>query len=411
MNIALFSDSYLPTKSGIVTVVTQLRDQLLKAGHKVYLVVPMTTEDYEDFSPTIYQSHSIPLGLGTDQFVANPNMHHLISFLKDKKIDIIHCHTEFGVGKSGLRAARILKIPAICTIHTMWVDFYRYYIPFSKFIKPNLIDHIMNSYYRKFTALIAVSSKGKKYYKKPKMIPQSPIVVIPNSIDKSKFMKSNNGEEIITDLRAKYQIQNTDVLLLFVGRLGEEKRVFELLEQCKKLVSMRENCRVMFVGNGPAYEKMLENAKSQIQNNQIIFTGFIPWDQVHNYYKMADIFITASLSEMHSMTILEAQLNSLPIVARKDESYEDSVFDCQNGYLCATDTELLDKMLTLSNSKELRDAFSKKALEATHSFTIETNLNRTLIMYQEVIKAFPGKIDEDAVQKKINECYVSESEL
>ena len=68
-------------------------------------------------------------------------------------------------------------------------------------------------------------------------------------------------------------------------------------------------------------------------------------------------------------------------------------------------------MLTLSDSKELRDAFSQKALEATHSFTIETNLNRTLIMYQEVIKAFPGKIDEDAVQKKINECYVAESEL
>ena len=404
MNIALFSDSYLPTKSGIVTVVIQLREQLMKMGHNVVLVVPRTTNDYEEYSPDIYQSHSLPLGLGTDQFVANPNMHHLISFLKDKNIDIIHCHSEFGVGKSGLRAARILGIPAICTIHTMWVDFYRYYVPFSKFIKPALIDRIAISFYRKCAALIAVSSKGKNYYKKPDMIPQMPIVTIPNSIDQEKFMKTPATPQELDELRQKHNIKESDVVLLFVGRHGEEKRVFELLTLCKKLVGMRDNCKVMFVGNGPAYEAMVNDAQKEINQGKIIFTEFIPWQEVHKYYELADIFITASLSEMHSMTILEAQMNKLPIVTRKDESYADSVFDGVNGFLTDTDGELLDKMIELVDSKEMRQRFAAESLRIAGTFSIDTYMKRTLIMYQEVIKAFPGKIDEETVQKLISEC-------
>ncbi len=402
MNIALFSDSYLPTKSGIVTVVIQLREQLMKMGHNVVLVVPRTTNDYEEYSPDIYQSHSLPLGLGTDQFVANPNMHHLISFLKDKNIDIIHCHSEFGVGKSGLRAARILGIPAICTIHTMWVDFYRYYVPFSKFIKPALIDRIAISFYRKCAALIAVSSKGKTYYKKPDMIPQMPIVTIPNSIDQEKFMKTPATPQELKEIKQKHNIKDSDVVLLFVGRHGEEKRVFELLTLCKKLVGMRDNCKVMFVGNGPAYEAMVNDAQKEINQGKIIFTGFIPWQEVHKYYELADIFITASLSEMHSMTILEAQMNKLPIVTRKDESYADSVFDGVNGFLADTDSQLLDKMIELVDSKEMRQRFATESLRIAGTFSIETYMKRTLIMYEEVIKAFPGKIDEEAVQKKMN---------
>ncbi|MBO4533081.1 MAG: glycosyltransferase [Treponema sp.] len=402
MNIALFSDSYLPTKSGIVTVVIQLREQLMKLGHNVVLVVPRTTNDYDEYSPDIYQSHSLPLGLGTDQFVANPNMHHLISFLKEKKIDIIHCHSEFGVGKSGLRAARILGIPVICTIHTMWVDFYRYYIPFSKFIKPSVIDHIAISFYRKCSALIAVSSKGKNYYKRPNMIPYMPIVTIPNSIDQDKFMKTPTPAHELEALRQKNNIKPDDVVLLFVGRHGEEKRVFELLTLCKKLVSQRTNCKVMFVGNGPAYEAMVNDAKTEINQGKIIFTGFIPWQEVHKYYELADIFITASLSEMHSMTILEAQMNNLPIVTRKDESYADSVFDGVNGFLTDTDSQLLDKMLELVDSKEKREKFGVESGRIAGTFSIDTYMKRTLIMYEQVIKAFPGKIDEEQVQKMMN---------
>ena len=58
MTIALFSDSYLPTKSGIVTVVVQLQEQLKKMGHKVILVTVETTDEYETYDPDIYRNLS-----------------------------------------------------------------------------------------------------------------------------------------------------------------------------------------------------------------------------------------------------------------------------------------------------------------------------------------------------------------
>ena len=49
MNIALFSDSYLPTKSGVVTVVIQLRKILEEMGHHVVIVtVSSNDKDYEE---------------------------------------------------------------------------------------------------------------------------------------------------------------------------------------------------------------------------------------------------------------------------------------------------------------------------------------------------------------------------
>jgi 1,2-diacylglycerol 3-alpha-glucosyltransferase len=403
MTIALFSDSYLPTKSGIVTVVVQLREQLIKMGHRVILVTVSTTDEYTTNDPDIYRVHSVPLGLGTDQYLAIPAMHPLIHFLKAQNVQIIHCHTEFGVGKAGLRAARILKIPAICTTHTMWVDFYKYYLPhFQKIMRPGMVVGFMNHFYRKFHALIGVSIKARNYYKQPDMLPQVPSVIIPNSIDSDKFLSSHSTEEEKQALRMKLGIEKDDVMLLFVGRIGEEKRVIELLQVFKNVTKKNPKIKAVLVGNGPAYDELIYSAKNEILEKKIIFTGFIDWQKVHTYYETSDIFVTASLSEMHSMTILEAQLTGLPVVLRRDDSYLDSVYHGQNGYLCNTEREMEKRILELAGDKRKREAFSRRALDVTKKFTIETHVLKTLKVYEEVIKAYPGKIDENKVMKMLD---------
>ena len=403
MTIALFSDSYLPTKSGIVTVVVQLQEQLKKLGHRVILVTVETTDEYETYDPDIYRVHSVALGLGTDQFVGIPAMHPLIHFLKDAGVELIHCHTEFGIGKAGLRAAHVLKIPAICTTHTMWTDFYKYYLSFGKIISPKIINGIMKKYYGKFDSLIGVSTKARNYFKQEGMLPNMPSVIIPNAIDKEKFQKAHISQEQKLALRKSYNINPDDIMLLFVGRIGEEKRVFELLKVCQNLSKKNKKIKMVFVGNGPAYEDMLKKASAEIASKQIIFTGFIEWTKVSEYYESADIFVTTSLSEMHSMTILEAQLSGLPIIVRRDESYLDSVFDGENGYLTDTEEEMEEKILELAADSDKRKRFGERSLEITKRFTIEAHIKKTLKVYEEVMKAYPGKINDIEVMKEIED--------
>ncbi len=401
MTIALFSDSYFPTKSGVVTVVVQLREQLIKLGHKVLLVTVETTEDYKSDDPLVYQAKSKPLGLGTDQFIAIPFLPHLVKFLKENNVDLIHCHTEFGIGAAAIYCSKRLHIPAICTTHTMWTEFYKYYIPFAKLISPRVVTKFMRTFYKRFDALIAVSTKARNYTKSRKMIPKMPSVVIPNSIDNSKFAKTSLTAHEKQKLRKQYGIKNKDVVLLFLGRIAEEKRVFELLKICKEIVKKCETCKVLFVGNGPAHASLMNMSTREIDEGKIIFTGFVEWQKVHNFYETADIFITASLSEMHSMTILEAELSSLPIVVRDDESYYDCVFNGQNGFLCKTDEEMQEKIIKLIYDENKRKAFSAKSLEITKNFTIENYMKKTLYVYEQVIKKYPAKINDIQIMKEL----------
>ena len=71
MNIALFSDSYLPTKSGVVTVVIQLRKILEEMGHHVVIVtVSSNDKDYEEEpDPNIMRVMSILSPLGEGQYI------------------------------------------------------------------------------------------------------------------------------------------------------------------------------------------------------------------------------------------------------------------------------------------------------------------------------------------------------
>ena len=314
---------------------------------------------------------------------------------------MIHCHTEFGIAKAGLYCAKKLHIPSICTTHTMWTDFYKYYLPLGQLIPVRFIQNYMNRFYRQFDSLIGVSTKARNYFKQKGMIPKTPSVIVPNAIDEGKFQQKHLSSAERKKIRKSYGIKDSDIVLLFLGRVAEEKRVFELLNMCQNLVERNSSIKVMFVGNGPAYSDMTKMAAKEISEGKIIFTGFIDWSLVHNFYESSDIFITASLSEMHSMTILEAELSSLPVVVRRDESYFDSVFDGENGYLCDNEDEMEEKILELVKNEKLRKKMASRSLELTDNFSIENHIKRTLFVYDEVIRVYPKRINDIDVMERM----------
>lgn len=402
MTIALIMDCYSPTKNGVITVVMQLQNQLKKMGHRVLLICPETTPEFATVDSDIYRVKSLPDDImKSDQFFSTPfDKKGICRFLRENKADIIHCHTDFALGWSGIYAAKKLKIPAICTTHTMWPDNLKH-LKFFRIIPSKSIFDFMVNYYKKFDALIGVSSKSKNYYKKSKKLSKMPSVIIPNAIDTKKFEGIHISKQEKHELRTKYGVQDDEVLFLFLGRIAQEKRVFELSEQCVKLVENNQKAKVMFVGKGPAYNDLTKKLENQIKSKKIIFTGYVDWAKTHEFYEAADVFITASLSEMHSMTILEAQLCSLPIVARNDESYADCVIPNVNGYLANSDEELYENMVEMANNEQKRKLYAKNALEQTKNFSLEENVKKTVFVYEEVIKAYPKKIDENDVAKRM----------
>ena len=104
MNIALFTDSYLPTKSGIVTVVLQLRKALEDMGHHVVVVTVNTKEEESAIAEREKDENVLRIRsvrgdwLGVpDQYIGFPHEKKILKFLTKHNVQIIHSHTEFFV--------------------------------------------------------------------------------------------------------------------------------------------------------------------------------------------------------------------------------------------------------------------------------------------------------------------------
>ncbi len=382
MNIALFLDCYLPMKNGVLTSVLNLKEGLEKSGHRA-VVVGVQVKGYRNGDKNVLLCPLVSFDFGTKQGygLGLVNRKNLYGFLRKNKVEIIHTHTEYAIGLAGKFAAKKLGLPRVSTFHTMWEE-YSNYSPLLK-IKP-LIRNYLKYYYTGTSVITAPSIKAKKY--SDLINPEIPKVVIPNAIDLHKFKAEPIGKEELAALRKKHGIQAGDKIIVFLGRIGPEKRVEALFDTLAPVLKKNSGFKLLFIGDGPALEDLKRQAAKLGIGNQVIFTGFVEWEKVHKYFALADLFASASLSEVHPMTFIEALMSGLPIVARKDDSYLDLVESGQNGYLTDTDREIGRKSEEILKSEKILAEFSAKSLEISQRFSIENHVNKMTALYEQVLE-------------------------
>jgi len=117
---------------------------------------------------------------------------------------------------------------------------------------------------------------------------------------------------------------------------------------------------------------------------QAILTGSVRWEQIHRLYSIADVFVTASLSEVQPMTLIEASMCGLPIVARHDPAYTGLVLDDYNGYLVASDRAIAARALDLLHDEGKRQRFSENARSLSEEFSAENHVRQLEALYRQV---------------------------
>ena len=388
MNIAIFSDCFVPIKNGVVTSILQLKEGLENKGHKV-LIITSDVPNYTDKDKNIYRLPSVKAGLGTEQRFAFFNQGPINRFLKKKNIEIIHTHTEFSIGYSGKWAAKKLKIPHVHTTHTMWEE-YNHYILNGRLVSKKMVRNILKTFLKNTDAFICPSIKAKKYYHE--LLPNIPTVIIHNGIDILKFKSSHNSKAEIMQLRKEFGLKKSDKIIIFVGRIGKEKRILELFNSVLPLLKNDSHIKMIFVGEGPALKELIKLSTAYYLYKQCVFTGFVNWELINRLYSIANIFVTASLSEVQPMTLIEASMCGLPIIARNDESYLDLVQNNKNGYLVNSDEEITIKLNELLNNKEKLKEFSKMSLIISQSYTAENHSKKIEEFYKKTIELYPDKL-------------------
>ena len=168
--------------------------------------------------------------------------------------------------------------------------------------------------------------------------------------------------------------------------IAEEKNIPFLINITEDLIKINPNFKLLIIGDGPdkeAYEKL---TKEKHCENNIIFTGKVPWDDIPIYYQLANAFISASQSETQGLTIIEAMAASLPVLCIDDESFADTVINDLNGYLFKDENEAKQIILKLIKDKKLLNNMQINARNSAELHSSKYFAEKVLDVYKLAIK-------------------------
>lgn len=355
MRIGIFTETYTPYISGLVTSELMLKNALEKKGHTVYVVTAnLTSSKYEyDEKERVLRIPGIPTGI-YDSRLTSIYPIKAINKIKSWNLEVIHSQTEFAIGTFARLFAKQYNIPIVHTYHTMYED-YVHYITKGHFDKSSkkLVEYLTKFYCDKtINELIVPTKKAYDLFKEKYNVKRN-IHIVPTGIEVERFYKEKIDIKKIRELKKKYNFSKRDFIAIFVGRIAEEKNVPFLIEVTENIIKEKPNFKLLIIGDGPDKENYENMVKERNLEKNIIFTGKVAWEAIPIYYQLGDVFVSASQSETQGLTIIEAMAASLPALCIDDESFRNTVIDDLNGYLFKDKKECKKIILKLMNDKKL----------------------------------------------------------
>ena len=230
--------------------------------------------------------------------------------------------------------------------------------------------------------VLCVSNYIASNFKKVTGIDENKLKVLRNGIDYDRFSKEidNNTKKA---LKGKYDIKDSDKVILFTGRITKEKGIKELISSLKEL--KHDNYKLLILGSvlnsiklKTTYQEEIEELVEDMKD-KVTFTGFINYDDISNYYAIADFAVLPSICEDAApLTVIEALVSGLPIITTRSGGIPEYAKD--GSAIILEKDENLVKNLTISIDSLLEDEnrlseMSKKAKEVSKDLTLENFYN------------------------------------
>lgn len=233
---------------------------------------------------------------------------------------------------------------------------------------------------RKVNKIIAISESTKKDVMRLFHVPEGKIEVIYEAADEIYHPIEDSG--ILTQIRSKYKIPNK--FILFVGVLEPRKNIARLIQAFSILKKKFEYKLVIVGGSGWFYDEIFEQVRRLHLEGEIIFTGYVPREDLQALYNAAELFIYPSLYEGFGLPPLEALACGTPVITSNVSSLPEVVGDAAllvDPYNIEEMTQAMYRVLT---DRNLRYSMIDKGLRQAKKFSWKRTAQETLQVYKEV---------------------------
>jgi glycosyltransferase involved in cell wall biosynthesis len=381
LHIAFFTNFYLPVVNGVTHSVESFRVKLTDLGHNVF-VFAQADNSYKDVAPFIFRYPSLTLPVYVEVPAVIPVSPFIDQLLPALKLDIIHTHHPFLLGRTAARKAEELDLPLVFTFHTQYQE-YTHYVPLPQEAFQEFLKGTIKNWLRGFMRLcqhVVVPSESMKEILIQDYGLRDLYTVIPTGIDFEPYRHAG-GKALRTQ-----EGWEDDKLLVSTGRLAIEKNWTVLLQSMQKVHQKHPDMRLVIIGDGPEKRALQEQAAELGIAERVTFTGELPFEQVPTYLKAADLFAFASVTETQGLVTMEAMAAGLPVVAVDASGTRDIVQNGKQGFLVPNDSDALaDAINRLLDSPDLRKKFQRNALKRAKVFDMKNCARQMVKVYEQAI--------------------------
>lgn len=290
--------------------------------------------------------------------------------LLQKEVDIVHIHVS-DRGSAFRQAittmvAWLLQRPVILHAHSP--DFHLFYSHL-----PHIIKAALRWTFCRSARFIVLSDSWKNFYMDNFGFKADQIVVLPNPV-------KIPGE-------IPQRISSKKVKFLFLGRIGERKGVFDLIEAFSTLLEQEKHSSELIIAGDGEVEKARNIVKNLQLERYINILNWVNEEQRDALLEKADVFVLPSYNEGMPMALLEAMSWGLPVITTPVGGIPEVVIPNHNGLLvkpgCIQD--LLSAMQSLIIDRELRRRLGENARKSVKLFDAKNYLASLLDIYRSVL--------------------------
>ena len=377
LRVAIFSDSALPILNGVSVSVDALVSELRNQGHSVHIFTARFP-GYRDPDPNTYRCRAIETPISRGYPVCYPPFYRMLLKFRRHEFDVIHTHTPFMLGMVGFRWAESHSIPIVSTYHTLY-DRYAHYFKLlpHRYIRFRIAKHT-NFYYNRMDHVITPSEASFKWLRRHSVT--APITVIPTGIPRGPILPR-------LDARNALGISPDQKVMLYVGRLAQEKNLGVLLEMAALAFSQDRSLRLWLVGDGPYRDECVAMTRRLGIGDQVRFVGSVPRAEVDRFYAASDLFVFASITETQGLVIQEAMTYGLPTIAVAGGGASASIIDGENGFVVKNDPELFAHLtLSVLHNDGLHARLSEQAFKSVRNQGVPQMCDEVVNVYRHVIE-------------------------
>ncbi len=372
LRIAQFAESFSPVINGAAVAVAAITEAL-REQHEVVVFAPRFPGHPDSVDVERFPSYRLPGH--ADYPLAIPCSPGIWTRFRARQFDVVHTHSPFALGKTGLAWGRRLGIPVVTTYHTLYVDYAHY----ARGVPQSWARAWLRRLSRQYCTAcdgVATPSAPVADLLRSYGVPD-PIAVIPTGLGPATAPAQSGAA-----LRARFGIPVDAPLVVYAGRLAREKNLELLFDAFAQAAVRLPTARMLIAGSGPEERHAHYLAQRSGVGERIAFAGFLPPESMPQLYASADVFLFTSLTDTQGLVLTEAKAYGLPAVAVDAYGPGTVVANEVDGLLAPADAEkLADALLRVLTDRDLAARLRSGALQRAGAYRIEATAAAYVELY------------------------------